>query len=93
MQKIQITRTHVKKATQLAVGYSVKSTVKAIIKNNVPTETTLEKGSAAVGAWIIGAMVADLAKTKSDEKVDAAIDTAKKVKTKIDTHVANLNKD
>lgn len=89
MQKIQITRDHVKKATQVVVGYSVKKTVKMLILQNTSPEKTHELVSANIGAWMIGAMVADLAKTKTDAKVDNALDGIAQVKIELQKRSAN----
>ena len=62
-----------KLTTNFVVGTSAAHCVSTLVQNNVPPANTKEKVEVTVGSYVLGAIVADIAKTWTDKKIDTVV--------------------
>lgn len=83
--KIRITRKHIKILARVIIGGAVTAVVNQILRNNMNTPTgKLDKATQKVGSAVIGGMVADAAKDRSDELIDSVFEMTDKLKAEIE---------
>ncbi|HMT68942.1 MAG TPA: hypothetical protein PKD16_02205 [Saprospiraceae bacterium] len=71
----------IKLVTRIVVGICTSATVGQALRNNVPTETKIQKIEVAVGSAAVGAMAGEAAGQYTDRFIDeiaAAFTSAKK---------------
>lgn len=76
MTKLEMFKT----AASAIVGVGTSKIVYAIIRNNVPTKTPVDKVTVAAGSFVIGGMAADATKKHTDKMIDELVDTYNKIK-------------
>lgn len=70
-----------KSVVSTIVGIGASKIVYGIVKNNVPTETPIDKVTVVAGSFVIGSMAADATKKHTDKMIDETIDWYKTMKT------------
>lgn len=71
----------IKLVTRIVVGICTSATVGQALRNNVPTETKIQKIEVAVGSAVVGAMAGEAAGQYTDRFIDdlaVAFTSAKK---------------
>lgn len=71
----------IKLATSAIVGLGTTKIVSTIIKNNVQPETVVDIVTVTAGSFVIGGMVADAAKTYTDNTIDQIAEFIATLKT------------
>lgn len=70
----------VKAVVNTVVGASVGFVVQTLIEASIKPQNTRDKVKLAVGSYVIGAMVADVAKSWTAKKIDGAAKTINDMK-------------
>jgi len=81
MDKLKVTRVMTKAVVTGIVGASVSFTVNHVLKNNMTeVEKRREKAELAIGSAVIGGLVADRARAKTNASVDQLFDALEKIR-------------
>lgn len=69
-----MTKTDVaKNVVSFAVGMGTGKVVREIIKNNTEPDKVVDKAAVVVASYVLGAIVADIAKAWTDAKIDEIV--------------------
>lgn len=71
-----------KMAAKFVVGSSVKATVVGVVRHNTTPESRKEEVSIAIGAFVLGSMVADHAKVYTGQRIDHLVKLVKEAQEK-----------
>lgn len=79
MNKLEIA----KKAVTIVIGLGASKISASIIKNNVPTETVIEKVTVTSAAIVIGMMASESTKKFTETKIDEIVASVSEFKSSI----------